>query len=168
MELDTSWISDFELSDEAYKKFYKEKVESVKLYILYVNRDSELFHIKKNNISIDNTILKKAHLIYILKKYKVYQKKEYTPLSILKYNITKNPEEITKNISNNDNYLTSEKSIEDIYWNDSILFLHKINSLYIVYKEKWKSKHSNTKKIRIRKKLKRRKTKKKRLKDKST
>jgi hypothetical protein len=63
MELDTSWISDFELSDEAYKKFYKEKVESVKLYILYVNRNSELFHIKKNNIIIENTILKKENLI---------------------------------------------------------------------------------------------------------
>ena len=75
MELDTSWISDFELSDEAYKKFYKEKVESVKLYILYVNRNSELFHIKKNNIIIENTILKKENLIDILKKYKVYQKK---------------------------------------------------------------------------------------------
>ena len=168
MELDTSWISDFELSDEAYKKFYKEKVESVKLYILYVNRNSELFHIKKNNIIIENTILKKENLIDILKKYKVYQKKEYMPLSILKYNITINPENITKNISNIDNYLTSENSIEDIYWNDSILFLHNINSLYIVYKEKWKSKHSNTKKIRIYKKLKRHKTKKKRLKDKST
>ena len=60
MELDTSWISNFELNDEAYKKFYKEKVLSVKLYILYVNRNSELFHIKKNNILTENTILKKT------------------------------------------------------------------------------------------------------------
>ena len=50
-------------------------------------------------------------------------------------------------------FLEPQNNIEAISWFDSILFFHNINSLYIVYREKWKSKHNNTKKIYIRKKL---------------
>ncbi len=167
MELDTEWISDFEISDKAYKQFYKEKVDNVKLYILYVNRDYELFHIKKERLVINNSVLKKKELIDILKKHKKHQEKEYIPFSILKYNITLKPENIKEYIyhDESDDYLKSKKNIEDVYWYDSILFLNNINSLYIVYKEKWRTNHSNTKKIRISKKLKHRKTKKNKLKD---
>ena len=57
-------------------------------------------------------------------------------------------------------------SIDNINWYDSIVFLQEINSLYIVFREKWKSKGNGTRKIYIKsKKLKRTKTRKKRLKD---
>lgn len=168
MELSTEWISDFEIEDKNYKNFYKENVKSIKLYFLYVNREQQLFHIKKNNIEIKNTILNKSELIDIINKYKHYQNKTYVPLSILKYNITLEPNNINEYILDNSNfdYLKAETHIQDIPWYDSILFLKNINSLYIVYKETWKTKHNNTKKIYIRsKKLKRRNTKKKKLKD---
>ena len=48
MELSTDWISEFELEDKDYKQFYKEKVNSVKVYFLYVNKEHSLFHVKKN------------------------------------------------------------------------------------------------------------------------
>ena len=50
--------------------------------------------------------------------------------------------------------------------NNLILFLQDINSLYIVFREKWRKNNNGTKKIFIKsKKLKRGKTRKKRLKD---
>ena len=167
MELDTNWISEFDIDDKDYKKFYKEKVESIKIFFLYVNKNKELFHIKKEKYAIPNNILTKEKLIEILNKYKIYQNKEFIPLSILKYNITLEPEYINQFImdTNNDyKFLEPQNNIESISWFDSILFFHNINSLYIVYKEKWKSKHNNTKKIYIHKKLNRKKTKKRHLK----
>ena len=168
MELTTDWISEFEIEDDNYKKFYKEKITSVKIYFLYVNREQQLFHVKKDTLDIKNTILRKEQLIEILNKYRNYKNKTFIPLSIIKYNMTLDPNNINEYIGNTTgfNYLTAETSIEDIPWYDSILFMNDINSLYIVFKEKWKTKHNNTKKIYIReKKLHHRKTKKKKLKD---
>ena len=168
MELSTEWVTDFEIEDKNYKKFYKEKVKSIKLYFLYINREQQLFHIKKSNIEIKDTILYKSELIELINKHKQYQNKIYTPLSLLKYNITLEPTNINEYILNDSNfdYLKAERNIQDIPWYDSILFLKSINSLYIVYKETWKTKHTNTKKIYIKtKKLIHRKTKKKKLKD---
>ena len=52
MELSTDWISDFEIEDKDYKQFYKEKVDTVKVYFLYVNKKHSLFHVKKNKIKL--------------------------------------------------------------------------------------------------------------------
>ena len=167
MELDTNWISEFEIEDAGYKQFYKEKIKSIKIYILYVNKQQELFHIKKEICPITDTILSKKHLIDILNQHKTYRNKNYTPLSILKYNITLNPDNINDYLSESQetyDFLSAETNIESIPWFDSILFLHNINSLYIVYREKWKSKHNGTKKIYISKNSNHKRTKKRRLK----
>ena len=51
-------------------------------------------------------------------------------------------------------------------WDDSILFLSSMNSLYIFLKEKWKKSNDKTKKILIQtKKVSKRKTRRKRLKN---
>ncbi len=168
MELSTDWISEFEIEDKDYKQFYKERVDSIRVYFLYVNKDQSLFHIKKHKIKLVKSKLPKEELVQLLKKYRNYENKEYIPLSILKYNLTLQPQYIRDFIYDNydKSFLTAENSIEEITWYDSILFLQDINSLYIVFREKWKKNNSGTKKIYIKsKKLKRSKTRKKRLKD---
>jgi hypothetical protein len=115
--------------------------------------------------------LKKKDLIDIIKKHRDYQNKTYVPLSILKYNITLEPQYIQEFIANPTDfkYTQAESSIETIDWFDSIVFLQEVNSLYIVFREKWKTKGNGTKKIYIKsQKLKRTKTRKKRLKDTSS
>jgi len=168
MELSTDWIEDFEIEDKDYKQFYKEPVKSIQVYCLYVNRYQELFHIKKQKIDLHNSQLEKRALIALIKKYRDYQNKTYVPLSILKYNITLEPQYVQEFISNpaDFKYTQAESSIETIDWFDSIVFLQEVNSLYIVFREKWKTKGNGTKKIYIKsKKLNRSKTRKKRLKD---
>jgi hypothetical protein len=71
-------------------------------------------------------------------------------------------------INNNKyNFLTAQKNLEDIKWKDTIKFFHNINSLYILFYEKWNSKNNNTRRIFINKhkKLNANKTRKKRFKD---
>jgi hypothetical protein len=171
MELSTDWIEDFEIEDKDYKQFYKEPVKTIQVFYLYVNRHQELFHIKKQKIDLSNSRLEKKNLIALIKKYRNYQNKTYVPLSILKYNITLEPQYIQEFILNpvEFKYMEAESSIETIDWFDSIVFLQEVNSLYIVFREKWKTKGSGTKKIYIKsKKLNRTKTRKKRLKDTSS
>ena len=61
------------------------------------------------------------------------------------------------------NFLTVEKKIDTLKFDDSINLFHNINSLYIVYHQSWKSFNNRTKKIYIsKKKLNNRKTKNKR------
>ena len=94
--------------------------------------------------------------------------KDDEALDILKQALTLQPQNIRDFIYDkyNKSYLTSETSIDKITWYDSILFLQDINSLYIVFREKWRKNNNGTKKIFIKsKKLKRGKTRKKRLKD---
>ena len=171
MELSTDWVDDFEIDDKDYKQFYKEPVKAIQVYYLYVNRQQELFHIKKQKIDVHNSQLEKKALIELIKKYRDYQNKTYVPLSILKYNITLEPLYIQEFISNPEDfkYIRAESSIDTIDWFDSIVFLQEVNSLYIVFREKWKTKGNGTKKIYIKsQKLNRTKTRKKRLKDTSS
>jgi len=168
MELSTDWIKEFKLEDKDYKQFYKEKVSSIRVYLLYITKHQELFHIKKHRMTLENSILKKQQLVDLLKKHRNYQNKKYFPLSILTYNMTLDPQNIQEFIKNPEdyNYTNPETSIESIEWFDSIAFLQDVNSLYIVFREKWKTKSIGTKKIRI-ENLNRKKTRSKRLKDRS-
>ena len=151
MELSTDWIEEFEIEDEDYKDFYKEAVTSIKIYFLYVNKNQELFHIKKQKIDLHNSKLEKESLIELLKNHREYQNKTYIPLSILKHNITLEPQHIQEFINNPSGfeYTEAETSIDTIDWLDSIAFLQEVNSLYIIFREKWQSKKQGTKKIYI-------------------
>ena len=91
-ELNTDWITQFEKVDEKYEKFYKKKVDTINVFFLYVDRDSNLFYIKKNKENLtDNGVLEKINLINLLKKNMIHNSKKYRPISILQYNITLNP-----------------------------------------------------------------------------
>ena len=167
-EIVTDWIEEFESIDERYKDFYKEPINSIKLVLLYIDRNNELFHVKKEKIKIKENTLKNEELLKILRSNLNYNKKTYRPLSILKYNMDLSPYDVKDYTINNNkyNFLTAQKNLEDIKWKDTIKFFHNINSLYILFYEKWNSKNNNTRRIFINKhkKLNAKKTRKKRFK----
>ena len=66
MELDCDWTQD--KAEQAFDDFYKEPVQNLKIYYYYVNRGKELFHIKKDSLIINNGVLEKDHLIYLIGK----------------------------------------------------------------------------------------------------
>jgi len=172
MAPDISWIKQFETEDEEYKDFYSEPVDSIRLLLLYVSKKNYLFHIKKDTIILENNCLSKDSLIEILRTYMKHNNKKYRPISILKYNINLEPEEVELYVKgdNNINFLSAEKSIDSIHFEDSIALFQNLNSIYIIFHEDCKSWHNKTKKIYIRnirkcqKHKKQRKTKSKRLK----
>jgi len=146
---------------------FTKQAESYKL-----NKKNYLFHIKKDTIILENNCLSKDSLIEILRTYMKHNNKKYRPISILKYNINLEPEEVELYVKgdNNINFLSAEKSIDSIHFEDSIALFQNLNSIYIIFHEDCKSWHNKTKKIYIRnirkcqKHKKQRKTKSKRLK----
>ena len=146
-ELDTNIIDEFEQDDELYKDFYKDTIEQVNLFILYVDNNNDLFHIKKDTATLKDGKLEKSDLKNLIKQYIIYEKKKYRLISMLKWNINIDPDEIS-------NYLKED----NITFDDSINLFHNLNSLYLVFHERWKLLENKTKKIYLNKKLKMRKT----------
>ena len=160
MELNCDWTDDFDKEEHFFNEFYKENVQNLQMFCYYVNKDKELFHIKKDILTIDNGLLKRGDLIYQLRKNRIYNNKNFQLLSILKYNINIEPVDIQffLNDTENDQFLNTEKYIDDIKWDDTITLFQDLNSIIFIYNEKLSSLNT-TKKIRIGKK--RRKTKRK-------
>ena len=95
--------------------------------------------------------MEKDHLIYLIGKNRNYNNSKFQPLSLLKYNITINPEDINFFLKDNDfnQFLSVEKNIDSIKWQDTITLFQDLNSLIIIYSERISS-QNKTKKIFIR------------------
>jgi hypothetical protein len=160
MELNCKWTDDFDRDEKFFNDFYKEAVINVDLICYYINKNKELFHIKKQNLWVEDGLLKKESLIYYIKKNMFHNNIKFTPLSILKYNINIEPNEINFYLQNESepHFLTIERSLNSIKWEDTITLFQDLNSLIFIYVEKSPSKN-NTKKVYI--KNGRRKTKRK-------
>ena len=171
MDISTSWIDEFISEDEAYKHFYQTELDNVKLFLLYVDRTNTITHIKKNLIDISNNMIHKEDLISLIRENMNYNHKAYRPISILQYSMNLEPKNVKNFLHNTGeyNFLTAKNSIEALHWNNTIDFFQDINSLYIIFYEKWYTDHKSTRKIYItsKKKTKHRKTKKKQLKEKN-
>jgi hypothetical protein len=145
------WLEDYE-KDE-YNILYKNELNCIEINFLYVNVDNELYFLKSEKIPLEDGVLKKNDLIFILRKNMFLGKRKFSPSALLKFNIDLDPSEIKKYINSEDDYefLTSEKYTNDIIWSDSIGMFHDLNSLHVIFKEK-KPSNSTTKKIYIKKK----------------
>ena len=167
--LNDKWAIDFKYEDDIYKDFYKENIYYTNLYTIYINRNSEIDVIlKENYILSEENKISREEIVGILKKKSIYNNKNYKVVSVLKYNITLDPSKIVDYINNDDyeTYLTNIEHIDNITFEKSINKFQDLTDIYILYYEKsteLKSKNkSSTKKIFFRK---RRKTKRKVYKD---
>ena len=162
-DLDNSWIKEFKETELNYNQFYKEQPTSVKFFYIYINSSNDIESIKTENYALTNAIISKNNLIYKIKTQQQIGEKKYKLISLLKFNITIEPKDIVQFINtpttNNEEYLTHEKNLNDIKFQDTIRILQDINALYFILHESEK-KNRDTKRIIFKKKL--RKTKRKR------
>jgi len=158
--LDTTIVDEFEKDDELYKDFYKDRIEQINLYILYVDNNNNLFHIKRDSTALKDGALQKNDLKNLIKQYINHQGKKYRLISLLKWNITIEPDEISDYLKNTKefNFIKSIRNLNTIHFDDSISLFHNLNSLYLIFHERWKLLENNTKKIYINKKLAKNKT----------
>ena len=171
--LDDEWINSFEKTDKLYKDFYKDDLYYVNLRSLYINRDNEIDKLKQESFLLSSpNYISNEEILEILKKNSIDNDKRYSLLSILKYNIVLEPDEVKNYLINkeNNNYLSVIKNIDSVSFEKSINMFHDLNDLILIFYEKSKelkvsNPHSSTKKIYLRSFSSNKKTIKKRYKD---
>ncbi len=153
--LDDDWINKFEESDNLYKDFYKEDLYYINLQLIYINRENEIDKLKQESFLMSKAnYISNEEMIEILKKNSIDNQKRYSLLSILKYNINLEPDEVKFYLNNreNNNYLSVIKNIDEIYFEKSINMFHDLNDLIFIFYEKSlelknPESHNTTKKI---------------------
>lgn len=137
-ELDCSWIDEFEQNELEYASFYKEQIYSIKINYIYVDKTNSIDNIHQETILVENGKLDKEKIIEIIKNNKKKGNVDYKLISILKYNITLEPEHIKDYLNNdsNDEYLSKVDILQDIYFKDSINLFQDLNCLYIIFCDK--------------------------------
>ena len=148
--LDTSWIKQFKDEEVNYNDFYKEPITSIMIYVLYI-KDKELVHVDSSKCLLENGNLIRERIISLIKHYEIREIK-YKLTGLLRYNIDLNPEDINDFINENigtDRFMTSEKYLNNIHYNDSIHMFQDLNALYFIYEATSAAHANHTKKITL-------------------
>jgi hypothetical protein len=139
-ELNDEWINNFEKTDKLYQDFYKDDLYYVNLKFIYVNRESEIEKINQESFLMSNpNYISREEIIQILKDSAIDNNKRYSLLSILKYNILLDADEVKNFLlySNEErNYLNIVKNIDAISFEKSITMFQDLNDLIFVFYEK--------------------------------
>ena len=164
-KLDELWITDFEKIDDIYSEYYKSDIYFVKITCLYVDKENDLFKIKEEVFFMQNpNIISRDELISIIKKNSILNNKRFSLLSLLKYNINIEPQNVKYFLTSSDNfvtdydnneYITILKNIDEIEFDKTINMYHDLNNVIVIYYEKnienqnklTANNHNNTKKI---------------------
>ncbi len=147
-DLDTSWIDEFKKDNEKYSDFYTEDVTTITLFFIYIDHKNNVENLSRDLLILDkkNTIVR-DQLIQIIKqnqnqnKNHMYNNNKYKLISLFKYNIDIEPEEIYRFINNKDDssynkrFFTQEKYLNDIIYKKTINIFQDLNSLFLIFKE---------------------------------
>ena len=142
-DIDTSWIDNFKKDNENYSDFYTEEVTNITLFFIYINNKNDVENLSRDLLILDrkNTVMR-DQLIQIIKHNQNHNNNNnYKLISLLKYNIDIEPEEIYNFINNKDDssfskrFFIQEKYLNDIIYKNTINIFQDLNSLFFIYKE---------------------------------
>jgi hypothetical protein len=152
--LDTRWIQEFESVDYNYKQFYNEVVGDIKICSIYVDKNNNIENIKQEILELSReNLITKEEIIKIIKQNSINQKKRYTLLSLLKYNIDLDASNVVHYLKQKQMkigaYLTLVKNIDNIPLNSTINMMQDLNTIFILFYEKNATSNNSTKKVYI-------------------
>jgi hypothetical protein len=155
-KLDDDWINNFEKTDQLYQDFYKDDLYYINLKYIYVNRSNDIEKIKQESFLMSKpNYISREEILQILKRSVTDNDRRYSLLSILKYNITLDAEEVKQFVLNSNeerNYLQVIKNIDTIALEKTINMFHDLNDIILIFYEKSNelkvvNPHTSTKKI---------------------
>ena len=136
--MDDEWINNFDKTDKLYQDFYKDDLYYINITLIYVNRENEIERTTQESLlfSVPNYI-SREEILKILKCSSIKDNKKYSLLSILRYNITLDTEDIKDYlIAEERNFLTIIKNIDAIHFEKTITMMQDLNDLIFVFYEK--------------------------------
>ena len=155
-EMDTSWIDDFKKENDDYSNFYTEEATTITIFFIYIDNTNNIEHLSRDLLVLNtkNTIIREE-LIHIIKQNQNHNNNKYKLISLLKYNIDIEPEEIYNFINTKDDssfnkrFFIQEKYLNDINYQNTINIFQDLNSLFFIFKKTLPlivNKHNTTKK----------------------
>lgn len=150
--LDDNWIHTFEETDKIYEDFYKDDLYYVNIRVIYVNRDNDIEKLKHETLLLTKpNFVPRDDILRILKNNAIDNARRYELLSILRYNINLEPDEVQSYLVGDDkSFLSVIKQIDAVSFDKSISMFHDLNDLVFVFYEMDKNiviKRSTTKKV---------------------
>lgn len=153
-ELDMEWICEFEKTDQLYKDFYADDIYYINTQFIYINKENQIEKIREETFFMKQpNIISREEMIGLLKKNSIIDNDQhYTILSLLKFNINLNHEDIDLFLKNSDLeyvnqlFLKPIVHIDMIKWDKTINMFQDLNTLYFIFIEKNNKLDSNTKK----------------------
>jgi len=139
-KLDDVWIKKFAESDELYLDFYKDDVYYTEIHFVYVNKKNEIVKINQQSFLFNKkNYISRDELIGLIKRNSIVDSTRYSILSILKYNITLDPNDIKRFVCGEDDvtsYITPINNIDMVKYDKTINMFQDLNDLIIVLYEK--------------------------------
>ncbi|MAP67487.1 MAG: hypothetical protein CMF80_07305 [Candidatus Marinimicrobia bacterium] len=157
MNIEESWLKNFKYHDK--KK--NPPIFEVKLFFLYVNSKNELEYLKEGSTYIlQSKIFDKKDIIKNIKENQYIHKKKYKLISLLKFNIDINIENLEDFLldTHDKNYMTALNNLEDITFTNNSTLFNELNNIFFVFLED-NYKNNTTKKIKFNTKTRNNKTK---------
>jgi hypothetical protein len=154
-ELNDDWIHHFEKTEKIYEDFYKDDLYYTNVKIMYINKNNEIEKIKHDTflMTVSNYI-SREDILDILKRNAIDNDTRYKLLSILRYNITLESEDIKSFLQDSlqESFLFTHKHIDAIQFEKSIHMFHDLNDVFFLFYEtsnelKESDPHNTTKKI---------------------
>jgi hypothetical protein len=161
-KLNDDWIEKFDKTDKLYQDFYKDDLYYIKLKIVYINRNNEIEKIKQESFLMSKpNFISREEIIQILKKNILEDNRNYSLLSILRYNITLDSDDVKDYIYSSKqerNFLSIVKNIDAISFDKTINMFQDLNDLIFLFYEKSTelktyNPDKSTKKIYLREKI---------------
>lgn len=140
VELNDDWIKKFEQIDNLYEDFYKDNLWYTNLKNIYVNRDNEIELIKTDTFLMSSpNYISREEILQILKRGSVVNDRGYSLLSIIKYNITLETDDVKKFLCSKEddyNFLKVVKNIDAIPFEKTINMFQDLTDLVVIFYEK--------------------------------
>jgi hypothetical protein len=137
------------------------KINKVKIICIYINKNNEINETKTHYEYLDNNILNKERLLFLIKNNQYNGEIKHKISNILKYNIDLEPADLINIMNTEDiittennpdeeyNYLAAMNIVDDIKFNNSINILKNINSIFLIYTNNVYSIHNITKSTQL-------------------
>ena len=152
-KLDEDWISEFETIDTSYNKFYKEGVDFVCVTFVYINKDNQIEHIKREKIILrPQNVLPYNVLMDLINTYK--DGFSYKFDFLIKYNLAADPSDVKHLIKEtfHENYIHESNKIDNVNFENTITMFQDLNELFLLFRDKDQIKenaHNKTVKLNL-------------------
>lgn len=144
-DLDMSWINEQERIQNIQSNYYREPMETVNTYFIYINQNQYIDKIlcEKYDLEIvsNGSLLNKETLLKIIQTKKINTlNTRYKLVDILQYNVELEPEHIQTFINgepdpSSPKILKNISVFDEIVFSSSIFIFHGINCLYFIFQE---------------------------------